>query len=984
MQIKEIKYNGFTETPSDYECPDGDLATVSGLVPEEEGLKAVQMPGGVFQLPQIAVANTTDYWTVAYIHENPGYKHYIVRHHTEVTDNETGETTVTDTFYWMNNPGYRILQASEFYNQTVAKQLIEYQGVLGDVSTTNDPIEIYQLNSTGNVLMILTSDGTYYFLWKGETDGYKSLGNHMPEPKLSFGLQGEVDKTQRSSIDVIDSNVWNTERTAHGGDLDVDDYTIQTDDFRDALTNVIMAEVNKFVATRSVNKGKFIFPFLVRYAYRLMDESLVMHSCPVLMITDTFCSPHVFADLLDSFHSTASLTQAMLYDLEYHAYTPAGVQSFSEFLGDWKEIIKSVDIFVSEPIYTYNQSGKISGWDTKLPDQRGFGVFRIPDQDKVYHTIQLNTTAYSRHYTSSLLIDTTDSGSNYGKREFLLARYTEEEIQNKIKDVHNFYLFKSIPVDEVSLQATVIKMPENYLAGITGRELMTDDFQSHDLLIPKYSFTYNSRQNIANITRKVSNPFSSVNVFCYTDYSLQDNMRDYKPVSSAIYEVYVFLKPDNKNIVVKGSAASLGYDDPFQYLYYPDTNAYKAVVHKQYNETVVDPDTQESTTVTHNEYYELPLTRHDFLNGAVYFGGWNPSPTTLLSAPTVTTDNTVEVPNKIYTSEVDNPFLFTAKGVNTVGLGTILGIRPAVKAMSPSQFGQFKFYVFSTDGVWTMEVSSTGYLQSPTMITPDVVNGAGESITQIDGSVLFATNRGIMMTAGSNTVCMSEILNSRQPFIPFGATAAADVLPKLRNIVPDGILNSVVPIRFLDYIADCRMVYDYTHQHIFVFNPSQPYAYVYSLKTKLWGLIPSTMKQAVFDYPSATVMTELVASGYKSWALLDYADELTSSDPTVSTVYQGLIITRPLKLDMPDVLKTVPTVIQRGMFEKGHVYGALYASRDLIHWTLVWSSVDHYLRGMHGTPYKYFRMALICNLTAKESLYGCSVGVIPRDTNNLR
>ena len=180
------------------------------------------------------------------------------------------------------------------------------------------------------------------------------------------------------------------------------------------------------------------------------------------------------------------------------------------------------------------------------------------------------------------------------------------------------------------------------------------------------------------------------------------------------------------------------------------------------------------------------------------------------------------------------------------------------------------------------------------------------------------------------------------------------------------------------------MVYDYTHQHIFVFNPSQPYAYVYSLKTKLWGLIPSTMKQAVFDYPSATVMTELVASGYKSWALLDYADELTSSDPTVPIVYQGLIITRPLKLDMPDVLKTVPAVIQRGMFERGHVYGALYASRDLIHWTLVWSSVDHYLRGMHGTPYKYFRMALICNLTAKESLYGCSVGVIPRDTNNLR
>jgi beta-xylosidase len=59
-------------------------------------------------------------------------------------------------------------------------------------------------------------------------------------------------------------------------------------------------------------------------------------------------------------------------------------------------------------------------------------------------------------------------------------------------------------------------------------------------------------------------------------------------------------------------------------------------------------------------------------------------------------------------------------------------------------------------------------------------------------------------------------------------------------------------------------------------------------------------------------------------------------------------------------------------------------SRDLIHWQLVHSSIDHYIRGQHGTPYKYFRLALICNLADKESLFGCSMAVVPRDTNNLR
>lgn len=98
----------------------------------------------------------------------------------------------------------------------------------------------------------------------------------------------------------------------------------------------------------------------------------------------------------------------------------------------------------------------------------------------------------------------------------------------------------------------------------------------------------------------------------------------------------------------------------------------------------------------------------------------------------------------------------------------------------------------------------------------------------------------------------------------------------------------------------------------------------------------------------------------------------------------GLIVTRPLKLDAADVLKTVNAIIQRGNFRKGHVQSVLYGSRDLYNWSLVWSSKDHYMRGFSGTPYKYFRIALLCNLSKDESLSGATVQYEARKTNQIR
>ena len=99
---------------------------------------------------------------------------------------------------------------------------------------------------------------------------------------------------------------------------------------------------------------------------------------------------------------------------------------------------------------------------------------------------------------------------------------------------------------------------------------------------------------------------------------------------------------------------------------------------------------------------------------------------------------------------------------------------------------------------------------------------------------------------------------------------------------------------------------------------------------------------------------------------------------------KGIIITRPLKLDSPDLLKTITQSIHRGVFEKGHIKSVLYGSRDCINYIPITSSLDHTIRSIHGSPYKYFRFAIITELSPGESLSGTSVVYETRQTNKLR
>lgn len=952
--IKEIKYNGFTEAPSDYECPDGDLAGLEGLVQEEETLHPIAPPAQLFTLP-------TGY-RVVLIHKST-YEHYIIR--------------TANKLYWIEKPttGATLTPANDYFHDDDG----DNKNLLRDFTGET----IHDINAVGNTLIVLTSYGMHYFLWKNSA--YSYLGTHIPELPLSFGLQGRREISDAFNLDSFSGGVWIS--------LHEDEWEFSEAD-KDYVTEHVMAHVNKFIADHYTNGNEFMYPFFVRYAYRMYDGSLSMHSAPVLMICSTGQNPLVRAS--EAVRSQANFTAVnnckvfgALYKLDFATVD----QSYIDELKKWSDIVSSVDIFISAPLYTIDQSGKcqsLSLVDINAPmgDENSYCVCKATHGGDYgaryqYHSIS-NFMQYGLSTVPRININLPKKGSK-----------TEKE---NIISTSNFYFLNSYKLTELSTTRRIIPIENGYLQSLVNRERMTDDYDSHSELIAKYSFAYNSRLNIAGIKRVLPNGFHMGSLLNYTNGFVQVSSSDPTQVDNTnrdtlqYVKMHIYIKEQGKDFIVESYEAdgggifdlpgwACGLWTPTPFLYYPNKNAYKAVLKWTRYLDPTDPFSLMSEV-----YREIHLEPHPMLNGAFFFD-WAKTSGTKISPysaqPSSKSARSIELPNKIYSSEVNNPFNFPASGISTVGTGTILNISSAVKALSQGQFGQFPLYAFTDEGVWALEVSSTGTISARQPVTRDVCINP-ESITQIDTAVLFATKRGIMLISGSNSSCISDTINSENPFD----------INELQGLTGKGSRH----VRFIEYIEGCSMLYDYTHQRIIIYNPTKvtqngvttrlyDYAYVFSLKSKMWSTMPCNITSSLNSYPDAFAEIDRVVPPEledQQPTIANTVVNFSDEQPNVTTGLQGLLVTRPLKLDAPDILKTIDTVIQRGYFRKGHVKTILYGSRDLFHWHPVSSSVDHYLRGFRGTPYKYFRIALLCNLDKDESIFGCTVQYTPRLNNQPR
>lgn len=903
---KDIQFGGQTANPSGYSCPDGDLDLSLNLINEDGALRPLEAPE-----PCLILANAEK---VLLIHKVQGGENFILLNF--------------DSLSWLRRYPAECVSSADAIP-------IDTRGPLSGVRS---------VVAIGNTLCIATEKGVVYVLWK-EGD-YKCLGSALPEIQLRFSLQGSVfDSVGPGRVDF---------ESTHNA------YYF-SDSERHTISDAVIGAVNKFVASRH-KMGEFVFPFFVRYAFRLFDGSLTRQSPPVLL-TPAF-GPYPVCRYDISGQSSVSASHAYFYvgliSSRLKSHFPDMFQTMSA-LQPWLDIISSVEIFVSAPVYTFDVSAQLAnpvfGEDAAASLNSGFTFRASPDSNE-YPQLR----SYKNEFNGGKTFDTHPA----------LPYFSAEEMQRKLQSVSNFYLIKSIPLSSLaSYNGKVVEIEEDVLSSIVARETLPDDYDSHDVLAADLLFAYNSRLNLASITKSLCRDYDPFTAIAPAE-SMQE-AGDLKGVNAnaglASVTAYTYISNSSGRYILKHTRTDIrGFQFPF--FYHPCPDAYQILF------------VFEITGSSSRYFVRYDLKRHEFLNGAFIARTLGELPRVDLKLVTDSTPipadadcvSEIRVPilNKVYTSEVNNPFHFPLANISTVGAGQILGLSSAAKALSQGQFGQFPLYAFTDEGVWALEVASSGVISARQPITRDVCSSP-EGITQIDSAVLFPTDRGIMLLSGSQTQCISAPVDSPSPLLLSDFRGLSPLIASGSSFLPDtapgAFPEEIIPFR--SYVRySCRMAYDYAHQHIIVFSPSYPYFYVYSLKSQSWCMARGSLDYAVNSYPEALVA--------------DTRDRILDFSAFSGSFPQGVALSRPIKLGMPDVLKTVSTVIQRGLFRRGTVRCILYGSRDLFNWFPVWSSQDHFLRGFSGSPYKYFRIALSCGLGKDETVYGATFQYEPRLTNQPR
>lgn len=1007
---QEIKYSGFSVAPSDYECADGALAASINLIPEEGALKPILSPSTKFTLDKGR--------KVVYIHKGNGYINYITTHEangytifsyhksrdaflsllqdeTMVDINAIGNMLIVSTnkhlhyCYFKNNRYINLgtelpkvdikfaLSAKPVsYNHVTNVSYSDYSSAEASwtdytnksftYSNENDlkkfDISFSQDLKAGHEYKIKVGGsgfkGLTLYAQNNTTNDYEAICVVSRNHEAIF----KFPDTYKSSfkVSLYDSNLETP--TKASGTIEIlegfeKNFTGRVIAYNDSNYTAIAAVINKFVAEQATNKDKFIYPFFIRYALRLSDGSHARISEPILMIPNSGYAP--FISFIEG--DKKLYLYAFIADLQC-----LFLNSIEE---KWKDFISGVDVFVSEQVYPYNQGANFDDSknlfsyalirkENNINQVKGtnYGYVDLPDE-------------YYNHYYGRAKLDLYEVAkdvfnfSDFNVRENwqIIKIAPVENTKEKLENVSQFYLAHSFNFDEIKKGVddtgfenyTTIKLKEGTLSSLVVRQSLSDDQLSNCTFLNAHLTTYNQRLHLFDYNLQHAKPTvpsrQNGQIYRYDRYG-------------ELYKLQVFIRTAQGERIVECDADEddYNYSTDTTWFFYPHNGAYRAVLYFK--------GTDNKTNIA-----TLNLKQHPILNGAYWMADTIDGSMVITSvvdsdnAACAQVDDISHYPNAVLQSNVATPFLFPSSLMTSLGVQKIKALSSAAKALSQGQFGQFPLYAFTSEGVWALEVSTTGTYTARQPITRDVcINN--NAVTQLDSAVIFPTDRGIMLLSGSQAQCISEAINSEYPF-DVRKLPAFEKLHNMLNHKPS--TDKCLPtLPFSEFLKQCQMLYDYVHQRIIVYAPNITYAYVLSLKTKQWGMMFSNITSHINSYPEAL-------------AIDDNNNVLNFSVQNAEAV-KCLYVTRPLKLEAANVLKTIDTLIQRGMFSKGNVSTVLYGSRDLQNWYLVWSSKDHYLKGFRGSPYKFFRIAGVATLSPDENIFGASVSFAPRQNNKIR
>lgn len=955
-----IRYKGISLTPDELAAENGALSFCGNLELHDGALRPSFVSGTKLQ-NKIKVESEGD-TTLIYIHETGSYKHFVGLHQEASSD----EAKPSYSLHWFNLLGNHVSL----------------------IHTFDAGVTVRSLSSIGNTLVIITSDGIYYALWSD--DDYDFLGKKPPFIDIAFtisagdeaedydmgGVDGDGSKAgfketfQQTTIasadafSLVKGTVWNN------GDICANVKETKQSD----ITQSVYALVNR-TNNLIARKGRFYANFFVRYCYRMFDGSMIMHSAPVFM--PVLVPNNYVVSSMNVNHHGSEPNGNNLYlqdkvtfgrndakgvkfevriDRAAFCYKPRNValmyqvKSEVDELKKWNDIIKSVDIFITPPVTNIDTSEKISS--LKIYDEN-FGL--------------------NQNLFVGPTWGTSDDGI-VGHVYVNFPTFSDDAYKNKLKNTSAFYKISSLKVSELSKGGLLyLEVDKASIYQVSLQEQMKDDYKTHNLIFANGGYAYNHRLNLYGIQEKLFSGFNRNTMFPagYSIYS-HESQKDYLVIT----KIVTVLNTDSgkKYVECKFSSDVTEVVTPYMLAnlikFYPDSRAEKMVV---FTKNSVD-DTP--------RIFSFELEPCNELNGAMHMGDFKASADSyIVSSFSYTVDDVVDLGNKIYTSEADNAFYFPLNGINTVGIGNILGIASTTRALSQGQFGQYPLMAFSTDGIWALNVSASGTYSSIHPISREVCSNP-LSITQLDQSVAFVTNRSLSRVAESQVASMSDVLdgptfdvnNQLGQFAEFLKGNKTDTQETL-TVKEDVRLLLAFSESPIDFFQHCKIIYDYKNERILCLDVSQvgkqydsnTVAFAYSIRDQAWStFLIKNVLTTLNSYPSPYIQyrdgtVECLDQSY------DYGD---------LTLYHGVLVTRTLKTDEDGLQNAITGFLHN--LTGGTVLMWIFGSNDNQNWHYCGRCSGYKANYMSCKSYRYFRLCLIIQMKSRHQYLETKLNVIRR------
>jgi len=930
-RVNNIAYKGINHSPSLVSDNDGHASECINLSPDYNDLKPMPMP----------VKNSNYKLEIGYslffVHQGIGYENYV----------EIDETHSRLVF--KDAEGNYLYYA---YNSP-------------DFPYWTNESEILAIEAMGNTVIVSTKEGVEYIIFQpdvpiqGQTGGsYKPIGQRPPMPVIEFRLHEE-----NNDLTYYESSLFPTHNNgSEDGELIQANYDSVTGKFwydqrfSNDIADALKPSIAK-IQTRAAQDRKFIQPFFVRYAIRLRTGDYIMQSPPILLAPSDG-NPFITTNAITPI--PGGTYRIGVFILATHASSlQYKIVNYSDF-GDWKEIVDTIDVFISEQINTFD----IDNLD---------GNNRV--DDKVYLSTENETNIGRRYVDGEIKMDVVQAGNAY----YNIKTINPESYENKVEKTVLFHNISSLDINEIQAISNYQDLPIDNLANLATLPTLEDDYNSHCAVSPLLMQVYNSRLNMANISQMVFKGFEDA-------YQPQPADPQYHVGSYYIRSlcVYFKVKKNGKTYIVRNQSPSVGQTISLNYttyLYYPDPDCYEAIVYFGENAFVY-------------HLLTIPMKRHETLNGAYWYDNMNCLAQYILDnesswqssnpMPVIDTDLWYDIPNRFMMSSVGNPWHFPIGNQFDIGRREIRALSLNAENMNAPQFGQNPIYVFSADGIWTIAINADGTFNKLSYVSGDVVSemaAIGNSPTAAGAQmVFFKTSRGISAIVGSavkeiDIVMKGRLFNPRTMLLPQGSIVDGVPTSGIDSYWLDVIFKSCDNIPYADFARQSNLIYDYRNNRLLLYHKDVAYMYVYDIGHDFW----SKMLPIVIDESDTSPAEQeynarrgiVTVTTFNGTAMVGNNAILTDTDGYLWDVggqhdendiqgrFFGLYVSRPLRFGTDD-MKTLSRIVhdhQLGSTGEA-VKMALYGSRN---------GKDYYqVKTLRGTAYKFYIIVLYTKMLASS------------------